>query len=213
MDILQAIRSYAGQPLTHQLLVSILDEYKRPNDKINSLVEEGVLISIKKGLYVAGPASGINKRPEPYLLANHLSGPSYVSIDSALSYHGLIPERVYTITSVTVKTSREFYTPIGVFSYTHLPLPYYIFGIRREEVNTNQYALMACPEKALFDKIVTTKQLKIRSKSDAKHYLLDNLRMNEFGLKEMDLRMMEEWIKDSPKEESLAHIIKTIHNL
>lgn len=213
MDILHAIRSYADQPITHQVLVSILGEYKSPNDKISSLVKDGMLLPVKKGLYVTGPGLGIRRRPEPYLLANHLSGPSYVSIDSALSYLGLIPERVYEMTSVTVKDSQQFITPIGRFSYTHLPLPYYIFGIRREEVNTNQYALMACPEKALFDKIVTTKQLKIRSKSDATHYLLDNLRMKEYGLKEMNITMMEEWIKDSPKEESLRHIIKAIHNL
>jgi hypothetical protein len=213
MDILHAIRSYADQPLTHQLLVSILKEYKRPNDKINSLVEEGVLTPVKKGLYVIGPELGLRRRPEPYLLANHLSGPSYVSIDSALSYYGLIPERVYEISSVTVKASREFLTPIGRFSYTHLPMPYYIFGIRQVQVSRNQTALMASPEKALFDKIITTKNLKIRSKNDAMHYLLDDLRMNEYGLKEMNLKMMDEWIKDSPKEESLAHIIKTIHNL
>lgn len=176
-------------------------------------MEEEVLIPVKKGLYVAGPASGINKRPEPYLLANHLYGPSYVSIDSALSYHGLIPEHVYETTSVTVKDSREFHTAIGRFSYAHLPYPYYLFGIRQIEVSTDQFVLMACQEKALFDKVVTTKRLKIRSKSDAMHYLLDDLRMNEFGLKEMNLKMMDEWIKDSPKEESLAHIIKTIHNL
>lgn len=213
MDILQAIRLHAGQPLTHQVLVSILNEYKRPNDKINSLMEDGVLIPVKKGLYVAGPASGIHKRPEPFLIANHLYGPSYVSIDSALSYYGLIPERVYEMTSVTVKASQQFDTHIGRFSYTHLPLPYYIFGIRRVEVSTDQFALIAAPEKALFDKIVTTKKLKLRSKSDVMHYLLDDLRMNESDLKEMDLRMMEEWIKDSPKEESLGHMIKTIRNL
>lgn len=213
MDILHAIRSYADQPLTHQLLVSILKEYKRPNDKINSLVEEGVLTPVKKGLYVTGSALGIRKNPEPFLLANHLLGPSYVSIESALSYYELIPERVFEITSVTLKTSREFLTLIGRFSYAHLPFPYYSFGIRQVEVSTNQRVLMACPEKALFDKIVTTKKLQIRSKRDAMHYLFDDLRMNEFGLKEMNLTMMDEWIKDSPKEESLAHIIRTIHNL
>lgn len=213
MDILQAIRSHADQPLTHQLLASILHEYKRPNDKINSLVEEGVLTPVKKGFYVTGPESGIRKRPASFLVANHLCGPSYVSIDSALSYYDLIPERVYETSSVTVKSSREFLTPIGVFSYTHLPLPYYIFGIRQVEVSTDQFVQMACPEKALFDKVVTTKKLKIRSRKDAMHYLFDDLRMNEYGLKEMNLRMMDEWIKDSPKEESLAFIIQTIHNL
>ena len=128
MNLREAIQSYSGQPLTHQLLMSLLKDYKRPNDKIHALIKEGVLENIKKGLYVTGPTLKVN-RPEPFLLANHILGPSYISLDSALSYHAFIPERVYELTSMTTKASRRFQTPMGVFTYIRLSLPYYSYGI------------------------------------------------------------------------------------
>lgn len=78
------------------------------------------LISLKNGLYVPGPASKV-ARPELMLIANHLWGPSYVSMETALSYWGLIPERVYETTSDTVKRSRMFKTELGRFSYRNSP--------------------------------------------------------------------------------------------
>ena len=79
-------------------------------------------------------------------IANHLLGPSYVSIDSALTFHGLIPERVYSVTSMTTKVSRAFDTPIGLFTYIQLPLPYYAFGINMVGLTNEQYAMIASPE-------------------------------------------------------------------
>jgi predicted transcriptional regulator of viral defense system len=128
-------------------LKSWLKGYKQPNDKIHALKSEGVLTSVKKGFYIAGPKS-YSGRPENALLAKHLLGPSYVSMDTALSFHGLIPERVYAITSMTTKASREFDTLIGLFTYLHLPLPYYAFGINIVQLTNEQYAMISCPEKA-----------------------------------------------------------------
>src|SRR4051812_41377652 len=130
MDYRSILTHYANQPLSHQLLVSILKGYQRPNDKIYQLAKEGVIQPVKKGLYIAGPALNIDRRPEPFLLANHILGPSYVSVETALSHHGLIPERVYEIASMTTQAPRKFNTSLGLFTYTRLPLPYYAFGIR-----------------------------------------------------------------------------------
>ncbi|SFE16474.1 Transcriptional regulator, AbiEi antitoxin, Type IV TA system [Chitinophaga sp. CF118] len=212
MNINEAIQFYSSQPLTHQVVLSLLKDYKRPNDKVYELLQKGILESVKKGLYIAGPAIKAN-RPEPFLLANHIFGPSYVSLDRALSYYGLIPERVYEISSVTVKASQNFITPIGLFSYNHLPLPYYSFGIRRMKLSDEQYALVASPEKALFDKAVTTSGVILRSQKNAINYLLEDLRMNEEYLKEFDTKSMLEWLSDSPKKNSLLMIIKAINSL
>ena len=212
MDINQAIRSYSRQPLTHQLMMSFLKDYKSPNDKVHSLIEEGVLTSVKKGLYIAGPALKANK-PGPFLLANHILGPSYVSLDAALSFYGLIPERVFEISSMTTKSSRKFTTSIGLFSYTHLSLPYYSFGIRQIEISDEQYAMVASPEKALFDKVITTAGLVIRSKKDAVSYLIENLRMDEDSLKGFDITAMSSWLPDAIKKESLLMIIRAIKSL
>ncbi len=212
MDINQTIRSYARQPLTHGLLLSILKNYKRPNDKVHNMLADGILTSVKKGLYIAGPVLKANK-PEPFLMANHVLGPSYVSSDSALSYYGLIPERVYEISSMTTKASRKFVTSMGIFSYTHLPLPYYSFGIQQIKLSDEQYIMMASPEKALFDKVITTAGLVLRSKKDAWYYLVDDLRMDEERLKDFDTVSMLSWLHDAAKKDSLSMIIKMINNL
>ncbi len=212
MEISQIIRSYAAQPLTHQVLLSFLKKYRRPNDKVHELIRQGKLEAIKKGLYIAGPAIGAGK-PEPFLVANHILGPSYISSDTALSYYELIPERVYEISSMTIKASRSFETPMGLFSYTRLPLPYYSFGIRRTKLSDEQYALIASPEKALVDKIVTTSGRLLRSIQSAKSYLLEDLRMDEDNLKEFDTKAMAGWLPDAPKKNSLLMIIKMIESL
>src|SRR5271155_3068882 len=108
-------------------MMDMLKEYQRPNDKISELVKKGTLTALKNGLYIPGPKIKI-AQPEPFLVANHLRGPSYVSLESALSFWGLIPERVYEISSVTTKTTKIYKTPIGRFSFFHASLPYYAFG-------------------------------------------------------------------------------------
>lgn len=212
MNLSQSIRNLSAQPLTHQLLISLLKDYKRPNDKIHELISAGIIEPVKKGLYLPSTKTSEN-RTEPFLLANHILGPSYVSFDSALSYHGLIPERVFEISSATTKASRRFNTPTGAFSFIRMPLPYYSFGIRQVEVEVNQNALIASPEKALFDKIINTAGLKLRSKVAAGQYLIENLRMDEDQLKQLDVKAMDNWLEDSPKRESLAQVIKLINEL
>src|SRR5258708_4871345 len=212
MDITQAIRSYSSLPLNHQVLLSLLKGYKRPNDKVHELLREGILESIKKGLYIAGPAF-LTGKPEPFLMANHILGPSYISLDTALSYYELIPERVYEISSMTTKRPRKFQTPMGLFTYTHLSLPYYSFGIRQIKLSDKQYALIASTEKALCDKIITTSGLSLRSPKDASSYLLEDLRIEENSLKVFDTRTMSKWLSDAPKKDTLQNVIKMITSL
>lgn len=212
MDYVDQIRQYAHQPLTHQLLTSLLKAFKQPNDKIHKLIRDGFIEPVKKGLYVAG--SRLNsQRPEPFLLANHILGPSYVSVETALAYHGLIPERVYEIASMTTKASREFKTPVGRFTYTRLALPYYAFGIKRVKLTDDQYAMMASPAKAIFDKVVTTSGLLLRSKKSAQEFLIENMRMDEDELKKLDTDEMQTWVSGSPKEESLQMLVHAIREI
>lgn len=192
--------------------MSMLKDYKRPNDKVHALLNEGILEAVKKGLYIAGPAVKANK-PEPFLLANHILGPSYISLDSALSYYGLTPERTYEVSSMTIKASRKFTTPVGLFSYIRLPLPYYSFGLRQVKLSDEQVAMMASPEKALFDKVGTTSGLLLRSQKNATSYLLEDLRMDEESLKEFNTKEMTTWLPNAPKKDSLSMLIKTLNGL
>ena len=212
METRQALAAYSGQMITHQLLTSLLKGYKRPNDKIKALKDEGVIEPVKRGLYIPGKLLAA-QRPENSLMANHLYGPSYVSAESALSYYGLIPERVYTTTSMTSKGSKEFDTIAGLFIYTHLPLPYYAYGLNSVMLGSNQRTIMASPEKALADKIVTTPGIVIRSVSSARTYLMDDLRMEEGTLKDLDICTMSTWLAHAPKSDSLSKVIKAIEKL
>jgi len=213
MNIVQSILKHAGQPITHELLMGLLKDYKRPNDKIHALVNEGILNTLKRGVYILGSNISDEPTPEPFLVANHLLGPSYVSLDTALSYHGLIPERVFEITSVTLKAARSFKTPMGLFSYTRLSTPYYAFGIRSVQLAEQQYAMVASAEKALCDKIASTPGTIIRSVRAAADYLLENLRIDEDRLKDFDIAEMKSWIDDAPKKDSLFMVIKMIESL
>lgn len=212
MDFKDAIREYAEEPLTRQIMMDLLKDYKRPNDKINELVKKGELTSIKKGLYVTGPKINIAK-PEPFLIANHLWGPSYVSMDAAMSYWGLIPEKVFEISSLTTKVSKIYKTSIGRFSYTNATLPYYSFGIKSVQLTPKQVALIASPEKAICDKIITTSGIILRSSRQVWEYLIDDLRIDDEKLHELDLGAISSWIKEAPKKESLSMLVKTIKSL
>lgn len=212
MDFSQAIKTYSGQPLTRQILMNILQGYRRPYDKINELVNQKVLIQIKRGVFIPGPQASI-PAPEKLLLANHLYGPSYVSSDSALSYWGLIPERVYETISMTTNLAKTYKTPIGRFRYIKLPLPYYSFGIQRVELASNQMALIARKEKALCDKIITTQRLKLRSIKQTREYLMEDLRISWDMLRELNTSIINDYLNKTPKEDSLSILIKTLNDL
>jgi len=212
MDIRTALRELSNQPLTHQLLADLLKDYKRPNDKILSLKADGLIEPIKKGLYIAGRSLGA-ERPESALLANHILGPSYLSMESALAHYGLIPEKVFAVTSMTTKASRKFQTNIGLYAYTNLPLPYYAFGLATVSLSKDQQAIMAIPEKALCDKIATTAGITLRSQSSARDYVFGNLRMEEEDLAKFDLNAMLSWLESAPKKESLEMLIKMIEKI
>jgi len=156
-------------------LVDCLREYRKPDDRIQRLIAAGDIVRIRKGLYTfAAPLRrGQIVREQ---LANLIYGPSYVSLDSALSYHGLIPERVEAVTSVTTGRSRIFETPFGVFSYRMLVPARYAVGMLLLPKDAPSF-LMASPEKALVDKVWTDKRFSGTRVGDFDAYLLDDLRI------------------------------------
>ena len=199
-------------PLSRHLILELLKGYKRPNDKISEWVKSGELISLRRGLYIPGRESNLPK-PEPFLIANHLRGPSYVSLESALSYWGLIPERVYEITSVTLKSKKIYTTSVGKFSYQFLPSPYYSFGIKSVPINSTQTILIASLEKAICDKLILTSGIHLRSVRQTKDLLIEDLRMDENLLKQIDVKIIRSWLKNAPKKSSLGMLIKTLNDL
>ena len=212
MNIHQVLFDYADQPLSTSVLLALFKGYKRPYDKIMDLVEKGYLIQLRRGLYITTDKVS-SKSPEPFLLANHLYGPSYVSIDAAMYYRGLIPDRAFEVSSVTIKASTKFQIQNTIYSYVHLPAAYYPIGIESVELAENQNVLMASAEKSVCDKIITTTGINLRSKKQAMGFLVDDLRIEKDRLREFNLREMLTWLPAAPKQESLKNFIEAVAEL
>ena len=175
----------------YQTLLDALKGYAQPRMKISSLLAKGTIIRVKKGLYIFGESL----RRRPYcreLLANLIYGPSYISLEYALHYHGLTPERVETVTSVTCGRSRSFDTPVGAFSYRMIPLEAFRTGMDRVELDGGRSFLIAIPEKALSDRIVADRGAGITTQKELQDYLLTNLRIDPAALRELDAGRLAE---------------------
>jgi predicted transcriptional regulator of viral defense system len=151
--------------------------------------------------------------PEPFLIANHLYGPSYISLDSALFHWGLIPERVFEISSVTPRISKKIMVQNAVYSYTHLPIAYYPVGIQSISLTKTQTVLIASPEKALCDKVITTAGINLRSKQQAMAFLVEDLRIDKDQLRELNTTEMTNWLPVCPKRKSIQLLIETLSAL
>ena len=206
------IEPLANIPISYHTIKSVLKDFKRPNDKISELIKAGDLLPIKKGMYIAGRNIKTTK-PNLFLVSNHLLGPSYISLDSALSWYGFIPEKVFTTTAITTKASRIFTNELGRFEYAKQQLPFYSFGIKQIEIAENQFVMMASAEKALLDKIINTTAIQFNSKIDALNYLLNDLRIDLEYLKMLDTNKIESWIEYMPKKKTILLLLKVLKNL
>lgn len=212
MNLRRKIKTYTNAPISHNVIMEALATYSRPNDKISEMIKSGELVSLRRGLYVPGPELDL-PIPESFVIANHLRGPSYVSLESALSYWDLIPERVYETSSVTTKTTKTYQTSLGRYSFQHLTTPYYSFGIRSVRLTEQQTALIASPEKAVCDKIVLTAGIILRSISQTMDFLMEDLRIDEEQLQTLDVSTIETWVEDAPKRSSLQMLVNTLQGL
>lgn len=180
-----------GEEFDYQALLDGLKHYSRPRDKITALLRQGAIIRVKKGVYVFG--EGLSQRPfSREVLANMIYGPSYVSLEYALHYYGLIPEHVEALTSVTLGRGRRFYTPVGSFLYRRIPLKAYTIGIDQVELPGRRYFLIATPEKALADKIQDDRGTGLRTRTEMKEYLLTNLRIDPGRLAAMNVGLLSQ---------------------
>lgn len=134
------------------MIVTILDlneKYKDYSDilgKINREVKKGNLITVVKGLYET------DKTTPGYLLASYIYGPSYLSFEYALSYHGLIPEKVvnYTCATFGKNKSKTYSNMFGYYAYRDIPKAAYPYGIEAY-VHEGYSYFVATKEKAICD--------------------------------------------------------------
>ena len=123
----------------------VAPDFHRP--RLNEWQEKGYIKKLRRGYYIFADVS--LSEASLFLIANRLYTPSYVSLEMALSWYGLIPESVYTVTSVTSKKTGSFQTPIAHFSYRSVKSEL-MFGYQLESIRNQKYKL-AEAEKAVLD--------------------------------------------------------------
>ncbi len=189
MDTLDIKNTIKLNVFTVDVLKNILSKkYDQPILKIHYMVKNGDLISLKSGVYAF--SEKYRTSPLNYIsIANMKHQPSYVSFEYALSFHGLIPERVYTITSSTSKKSVEYSTALGNFSYQKIPAKAYSLGVDWRYNEQDGGHFIATPEKALGDKIYADKRAKNLCENEVLEYLEEDLRIDHEELLKLDSKL------------------------
>ena len=193
-------------PVTTSIIESLYPELKSANKKVTWLEKQGVIIRLKRGLYVVNPEHS-GKTLSSELIANHLYTPSYISMSTALRYYGLIPEAVYVHQSMTVKHSRSFQTPVGSYDYKYISREAFSIGVR--SMHKGDYAfLIASPEKALCDLIANSSKVNLRYMKDVEIYLEQDIRMDMDEFYKMDETIFKDYIKVGKKADSISTLLK-----
>lgn len=191
--IMKTIELKNALPLSvfsHEMLYSLLKKsVNNVNDKIANLVKSGELVRLKKGFYTFSKAY-LTRPIDLVSVANTLYAPSYVSFDYALSYYGMIPERVNEITSATSKNEKLFDTPVGRFSYKKVPIEAYALGVDWLYDENDGGRFIATPEKALCDKIRYDRGIGTLTQTAMGEYLKYDLRVEI--TKPLNSRLIEE---------------------
>lgn len=144
--------------------------------QLSRWTEAGRICQLRRGLYMLAPPHQ-KVRPHPFVIANALVRGSYVSLQAALAYYGMIPEYTPMVTSVTAGRPGRWETPLGVYDFRHVKMGW-LRGYLRLEVSDGQWAWVATPEKALLDLVY------LQAGGDAPAYL-ESLRLQ--ALERLDL--------------------------
>jgi predicted transcriptional regulator of viral defense system len=188
MHISEIRKQSPFEELDYLRLKSILRNYSQPRNKIQTLLRTEALIRVKKGIYVFGE----NVAWGPYCkehLANLIYGPSAISLEYALSFYGMIPERVEEVTSITLRRNKHFATSVGRFSYRYLSPRKYALGITRCII-AGRNILIATPEKALCDILYLSTYL-FKTENSLVQHLYENLRLEKEDIKKLDLELIK----------------------
>ena len=162
---------------------TLLYEYKNYSNVYNKISYEekkNSLIKLKRGLYET------DKDVAPFTIANILLSPSYISFESALSYYGMIPERVYSIKSATFKKNKKkkYKNSFGLFLYQDINPNAFPYDIE-ETIIDGTKVMIASKEKALLDLLSV-----ISPRNNIKELislLFDDLRIDEEIFSKLDI--------------------------
>ncbi|MBU0579246.1 hypothetical protein KJ628_04750, partial [Patescibacteria group bacterium] len=179
--------------------------------KIERLLKQKYLVSLKRGWYVSQPFLDKQLDLDNYTeyLANKLRSPSYLSLDYALSKYNLIPEAINSWTSITSKSTRTYQNILGLFNYKSIKKDLFM---GYEEISSDGYDIyLASKAKALFDFLYLKRNLGI----DLDYELSSGLRINWAIFLIKDLQEFAKYVRISKMEkmQSMLNIIKGIKNV
>lgn len=149
MKFNEFVKIYQEAPLIDSSTFSLYNE--KPQNlrrQVREWVKKDYLIPLKRGLYIFS-SQWRKIQPSVLFMANFLVLPSYVSLEQALGFYEIIPEKVTVITSVTTKKTKIFKNLVGSFEYRSIKKNLF-FGFKKE-IDNNQEFFIALPEKALLD--------------------------------------------------------------
>lgn len=140
---------------------------------VNRAIARGELVRLRRGLYQL-PGIGEEVAGSSLVAANAIVHGSYVSFESALSFHGLIPERVTVFLSACPGRGAVYSNPLGEFRYLRIPTRagWFLEGVGSEETGSGK-ALVASPLRALADLAYAR-----RIEGPARSFLVDSLRID-----------------------------------
>lgn len=173
---------------TTAMLRDELSNYSYPDNRISRMAKDNTLFFVTRGLYETNP------NVPGYVLAGCIYGRSYLSFEFALSYYGLIPERVTTYTSATFKKkkAKEYNNYFGKYTYKDIPESAFSYGIDVEKVDGYDFAI-ACPEKAVCDTLYQAKPM--HNRRELKEFLFENMRIEKTVFSDLDSVWLRELAK------------------
>ena len=210
MNIIDVLKKIETPYVDAQTLLPLLSGYRKPRECLVRMVKAGELIRLKNGFYLIKDkvGQGANQTIPYEQVANLLYGPSYVSLEWALSFYGMIPERVHTITSMTLARNKEYHTSVGNFVYHRLSSNSYPIGItQKKSSNCVAGFLMASPEKALADLVFKT--CKGLDKNQLKQELLDSKRIDRECFHQLDKNLLKK-ITESYCAKSVGYLMDLV---
>ena len=169
--------------ITTSILRNQYKSYSNPLDKIKRDTQNGVIFRLTRGVYET------DRNVNPCYLASSILSPSYLSFDWALSYYGLIPEKVVAITSASlnVRKNKTFINVFGRFEYSDIPLTVFSEGLTYIE-NGEYIVKIATKEKAICDSL--SKWRVVKNISELKELLFLDKRIDEEEFSKSDFRLM-----------------------
>jgi len=143
-------KQFSHYPLIlSQDMATLKEDRQVMRNQFNRWAAKGLLIKLKRGAYILND-SDRKIAPSRDFVANQLYSPSYVSLEDALNFYGLIPERVTDVTSVTTRKTLRINNRLGSFIYQHIkPSVFRGFKALKDEAGVSFF--IAEPEKAVMD--------------------------------------------------------------